>query len=312
MRTLLSLPIANRSGAGPGEALRHLLLLFGGVDVDGDVGKRRAECLQLRRIDGAQGMRGKPQAGAVQCGNSARDLLQAGLVTGAMSTDAARGSDAPFDARVQALRGHPGQIACADALRALMAGSAIRASHLEADDRVQDPYCLRCQPQVMGAALDVMRQAAGVLALALCEVGSLAERRIAMLVDPAQSRLPAFLTPKPGLNSGFMVAQVTAAALVAENKQRAAPASSIPSPPPPTRRTTSPCRHTPRGVCCRWRRIWRSSSASSCWRRARAATFMRRLHRALPWRRCAGSCAPRFAISTMTASWRRTSMRRRS
>jgi histidine ammonia-lyase len=202
---------------------------------------------------------------------AARDLLQAGLVAGAMSTDAARGSDAPFDARVQALRGHPGQIACADALRALMAGSAIRASHLEADDRVQDPYCLRCQPQVMGAALDVMRQAAGVLAieanavsdnplivveaqgsialsggnfhgqpvafaadmlaLALCEIGSLAERRIAMLVDPALSRLPAFLTPRPGLNSGFMVAQVTAAALVAENKQRAAPASvdSIPT-----------------------------------------------------------------------------------
>jgi histidine ammonia-lyase len=184
------------------------------------------------------------------------------------------GSDAPFDARVQALRGHPGQIACANALRALMAGSAIRASHLTGDDRVQDPYCLRCQPQVMGAALDVIGQAAGVLAieanavsdnplivaegagegggialsggnfhgqpvafaadmlaLALCEIGSLAERRIAMLVDPALSRLPAFLTPKPGLNSGFMVAQVTAAALVAENKQRAAPASvdSIPT-----------------------------------------------------------------------------------
>ena len=201
---------------------------------------------------------------------AARDLLHAGLITGALSTDAAKGSDAPFDARVQALRGHPGQIACADALRALMAGSAIRASHLTGDDRVQDPYCLRCQPQVMGAALDVMRQAAGVLgieanavsdnpvifvdgggialsggnfhgqpiafaadmlALALCEIGALAERRIAMLVDPALSRLPAFLTPKPGLNSGFMVAQVTAAALAAENKQRAAPASvdSIPT-----------------------------------------------------------------------------------
>jgi histidine ammonia-lyase len=202
---------------------------------------------------------------------AAGDLLQAGLVTGALSTDAAKGSDAPFDARVHALRGHPGQIACADALRGLMAGSAIRASHLEGDDRVQDPYCLRCQPQVMGAALDVIRQAAGMLAieanavsdnplivagggggialsggnfhgepvafaadmlaLALCEIGSLAERRIAMLVDPALSRLPAFLTPKPGLNSGFMVAQATAAALVAENKQRAAPASidSIPT-----------------------------------------------------------------------------------
>jgi histidine ammonia-lyase len=198
--------------------------------------------------------------------SAARDLLRAGLLTGALSTDAARRSDAPFD---QALRGHPGQIACAEALRALMAGSAIRASHLQGDDRVQDPYCLRCQPQVMGAALDVIRQAAGVLAieanavsdnplivaeegialsggnfhgqpiafaadmlaLAICEIGSLAERRIAMLVDPALSRLPAFLTPRPGLNSGFMVAQVTAAAPVAENKQRAAPASvdSIPT-----------------------------------------------------------------------------------
>jgi histidine ammonia-lyase len=200
---------------------------------------------------------------------AARDLVHTGLVTGAMATDAARGSDAPFDTRVHALRGHPGQIACADALRALMAGSAIRASHLEGDDRMQDSYSLRCQPQVMGAALDVIRQAAGtlgieanavsdnpliiaedgialsggnfhgqpvafaadMLALALCEIGSLAERRIAMLVDPALSRLPAFLTPKPGLNSGFMLAQVTAAALVAENKQRAAPASidSIPT-----------------------------------------------------------------------------------
>jgi histidine ammonia-lyase len=202
---------------------------------------------------------------------AARDLLRAGLVTGALSTDAARGSDAPFDTRVHALRGHPGQIACADALRALMADSGIRASHLRGDDRVQDPYCLRCQPQVTGAALDVMRQAAGVLAieanavsdnplivtgeeggvalsggnfhgepiafaadmlaLALAEIGALAERRIAMLVDPALSRLPAFLTPRPGLNSGFMVAQVTAAALAAENKQRAAPASidSIPT-----------------------------------------------------------------------------------
>jgi histidine ammonia-lyase len=200
---------------------------------------------------------------------AARDLLQAGLVTGALSTDAAKGSDAPFDARVQALRGHPGQIACADALRTLMAGSSIRASHLVGDDRVQDPYCLRCQPQVMGAALDVIRQAAGMLAieanavsdnpliiaeegvalsggnfhgepiafaadmlaLAICEIGALAERRVAMLVDPALSRLPAFLTPKPGLNSGFMVALVRAAALVAENTQRAAPASvdSIPT-----------------------------------------------------------------------------------
>ncbi len=199
----------------------------------------------------------------------AEALLQAGLVTGALSTDAARGSDAPFDARIQTLRGHRGQIDAASSLRTLLAGSAIRASHLTGDDRVQDPYCLRCQPQVMGAALDILRQtaatlqteangvsdnplicgdppealsggnfhaepvafAADIIALALCEIGALAERRIAMLIDPTLSRLPAFLTPRPGLNSGFMLPQVTAAALVAENRQRAMPASvdSIPT-----------------------------------------------------------------------------------
>ncbi|QCK87339.1 histidine ammonia-lyase [Phreatobacter aquaticus] len=196
-------------------------------------------------------------------------LFQSALVTGALSTDAAKGSDAPFDPRIHALRRHRGQIETADTLRALMAGSAIRASHLVGDERVQDPYCLRCQPQVMGAALDILRQAAATLeteangvsdnplifpeddtalsggnfhaepvafaadmiALAVCEIGSLAERRIAMLVDPALSGLPAFLTPRPGLNSGFMIPQVTAAALVSENKQRAYPASvdSIPT-----------------------------------------------------------------------------------
>ncbi len=196
-------------------------------------------------------------------------LFQAAVVTGALSVDAARGSDAPFDARIQRLRRHPGQIAVAAALRELLAGSAIRASHLSGDDRVQDPYCLRCQPQVMGACLDLMRGAAvtlereadgvsdnplvfadtgevlsggnfhaepvafaaDILAMAICEIGSIAERRIAMLTDPALSGLPAFLTPKPGLNSGFMIAQVTAAALVSENKGRAVPASvdSIPT-----------------------------------------------------------------------------------
>jgi histidine ammonia-lyase len=199
----------------------------------------------------------------------AENLFRTALVTGALSTDAARGSDGPFDRRIHLLRRHHGQIETAEALRGLMAGSSIRASHLVGDERVQDPYCLRCQPQVMGAALDVLRQAASTLgieangvsdnplifpddnealsggnfhaepvalaadmiALAVCEIGSLAERRIAMLIDPALSGLPAFLTPKPGLNSGFMVAQVTAAALVSENKQRAYPASvdSIPT-----------------------------------------------------------------------------------
>jgi histidine ammonia-lyase len=195
--------------------------------------------------------------------------FRAALVTGALSTDAARGSDAPFDERIHLLRRHPGQVRVAAALRGLMAGSAIRSSHLANDDRVQDPYCLRCQPQVMGAVLDLLGHAARTLeteangvsdnplvfpetgealsggnfhaepvafaadqiAIALCEVGSLAERRVAMLVDPALSGLPPFLSPRSGLNSGFMIPQVTAAALVAENKTRAMPASvdSIPT-----------------------------------------------------------------------------------
>jgi histidine ammonia-lyase len=200
---------------------------------------------------------------AIEC------VFRAALVTGALSTDAAKGSDTPFDARIHGLRGHRGEIEVAAALRTLMAGSAIRASHLVKDDRVQDPYCLRCQPQVMGAVLDLVRQAtatlvteangvsdnplifaetgealsggnfhgeavafaADIIAMAVCEIGSLAERRVAMLIDSALSGLPAFLTPRPGINSGFMIAQVTAAALVAENKQRAYPASvdSIPT-----------------------------------------------------------------------------------
>lgn len=199
----------------------------------------------------------------------AETVLRTALVTGALSTDAARGSDVPFDARIHNLRGHRGQKDVAATLAQLMAGSKIRASHLTNDERVQDPYCLRCQPQVMGACLDLLRQAATTLAIeangvsdnplifpdegialsggnfhaepvafaadmiamAVCEIGSLSERRIAMLVDPALSGLPAFLTPKPGLNSGFMIPQVTAAALVSENKQRAFPASvdSIPT-----------------------------------------------------------------------------------
>ena len=199
----------------------------------------------------------------------AEQLFSHALVSGALSTEAAKGSDTPFDARIHQLRGHRGQIESAVALAQLMEGSAIRASHRDNDARVQDPYCLRCQPQVMGASLDLLRHAAqtlgteansvsdnplvfpeddavlsggnfhaepvafaaDIIALALCEIGSLAERRIAMLVDPALSGLPAFLTPRPGLNSGFMLPQVTAAALVSENKQRAYPASvdSIPT-----------------------------------------------------------------------------------
>ena len=168
----------------------------------------------------------------------AETLFSSALATGALSTDGARGSDTPFDARIHALRRHSGQIEVAAALRGLLAGSAIRASHLTGDERIQDPYCLRCQPQVMGACLDLLRQAATTLlieangvsdnplifadtdealsggnfhaepvafaadmiALAICEIGSLAERRIALLVDPALSGLPAFLNLRsPGL-----------------------------------------------------------------------------------------------------------------
>jgi len=190
-------------------------------------------------------------------------LFEAAVIAGALTLDAARGSDAPFDPRIHALRGQPGQIDCAAAYRALLVGSEIRRSHLEHDDRVQDPYCLRCQPQVMGACLDQLRCAAQVLlreanavtdnplvfaeggtllsggnfhaepvalaadamAVAIAEIGAIAERRVAMLVDTVVSRLPPFLAPEPGLNSGFMIVHVTAAALASENKSLAHPAS---------------------------------------------------------------------------------------
>jgi histidine ammonia-lyase len=193
----------------------------------------------------------------------AERLLEAAAISGAMSVDAAKGSDAPFDARVHAVRGQPGQIALAKFYRELLQGSAIRQSHRENDERVQDPYCLRCQPQVMGAALDVINStartllteanavtdnplvfvdteevisggnfhaepvafAADMLALALAEIGSIAERRIALLIDASLSGLPPFLVSAPGINSGFMIAHVTAAALASENKSLAHPAS---------------------------------------------------------------------------------------
>ncbi|MGI4842244.1 MAG: histidine ammonia-lyase [Janthinobacterium lividum] len=193
----------------------------------------------------------------------AERVLEAGMVAGALSVDAARGSDAPFDPRIHAVRGQPGQIAAARIYRELVAGSAIRASHLVGDERVQDPYSLRCQPQVMGAAMDLIANAgrtllieanavtdnpllfpddgailsggnfhaepvafaADTLALAIAEVGALSERRIALLIDANLSGLPAFLVKEPGLNSGFMIAHVTAAALASENKSLAHPAS---------------------------------------------------------------------------------------
>jgi histidine ammonia-lyase len=196
-------------------------------------------------------------------------LAQSSLATGALSTDAAMGSAAPFRPEIHRLRGLKGQIEAAATLHALIEGSAIRESHREGDERVQDPYCLRCQPQVAGACLDLLRQAAATLAveanavtdnplvfvedgsivsggnfhaepvafaadqmaLAIAELGAIAQRRIAMLVNPALSfGLPAFLSPDPGVNSGFMIAEVTAAALMAENKQRATPCSTDSTP----------------------------------------------------------------------------------
>jgi len=198
----------------------------------------------------------------------AEHVLAAAVTAGAMSADAIKGSDTPYDDRVQQVRGHAGQIAVAAQLRALLDGSDIRASHVDCK-RVQDPYSIRCQPQVIGACLDVLRHvcdvlhteasavtdnplvfaetdailsggnfhaepvafAADYLALSIAEIGSLSERRIALLIDTNLSGLPAFLVNEGGLNSGFMMVQVTAAALASENKALAHPASvdSIPT-----------------------------------------------------------------------------------
>lgn len=193
----------------------------------------------------------------------AERLLEAATVTGSLAVDAAKGSDAPFDHRIHAVRGQPGQIAIAGIYRQLLAGSAIRRSHLDNDERVQDPYSLRCQPQVMGACADLIGNAArtllieanavtdnplvfvdngdvisggnfhaepvafaaDTLALAIAEIGALSERRIALLIDSTLSGLPPFLVQASGLNSGFMIAHVTAAALASENKSMAHPAS---------------------------------------------------------------------------------------
>ena len=187
----------------------------------------------------------------------------AAMLAGAMSVDAVMGSDTPFDPRIHALRPHPGQVLAASHYRRLLKGSGIRASHLEGDDRVQDPYSFRCQPQVMGACLDMLANAgrtlmieanavsdnplvfaedgavlsggnfhaepvafaADVIALAIAEVGSLSERRMAALIDTSISLLPPFLIRNPGLNSGFMIPQCTTAALMSENKQMSHPAS---------------------------------------------------------------------------------------
>jgi len=192
---------------------------------------------------------------------------QSSLVTAAMSTDAIMGSTAPLQPEIHTLRGHRGQIDVAEALRSIMGGSVIRDSHMEGDTRVQDPYCIRCVPQVVGAAVDLLRFAAttleieanavtdnplvvsagiisggnfhaepvafaaDIIALALAEIGAIAQRRVALMVDPTLSHdLPPFLTPAPGLNSGFMIAEVTTAALMSENKHLANPCSTDSTP----------------------------------------------------------------------------------
>jgi histidine ammonia-lyase len=255
--------------------LAHLaltLLGIGDVRVDG----HRVPAVEALRRAGLEPIRLAPKEGlAVLNGTqvstalaltglfAAEDVFAAAVVAGAMSVDAAAGSDTPFDPRIHALRGHTGQRELAAVYLELLHDSAIRRSHLEDDPRVQDPYSLRCQPQVMGACLDSLRFAAGAfeveansvtdnplvfsdtaevlsggnfhaepialaadaLAVAIAEVGSLAERRIALLIDATLSGLPPFLVEHGGVNSGFMVPQVTAAALASENKSLAHPAS---------------------------------------------------------------------------------------
>lgn len=191
------------------------------------------------------------------------------IVSASLSTDAIMGSTAPLVDDIHTLRGHPGQIAVARAMRQLLAGSEIRESHRDGDTRVQDPYCIRCQPQVTGAAMDLLHFAARTLeieanavtdnplvlvdedrivsggnfhaepvafaadqiALAVSEIGAISQRRVALMVDPTLSfDLPPFLTPEPGLNSGLMIVEVTTAALMSENKHLANPCSTDSTP----------------------------------------------------------------------------------
>ncbi|MEH6495190.1 MAG: histidine ammonia-lyase [Pseudomonas marincola] len=256
-------PLAHMAAVMIGEGEAYL----DGVRMSGNEALQRAEIEPLilgpkeglALINGTQASTALALIGLFKAWNCA----QSALITGALSTDAAMGSGAPFHPEIHLLRGHQGQIDAGYTLRALMEGSEIRETHREGDTRVQDPYCIRCQPQVMGAVIDLLRQtaktleieanavtdnpltlsdgsivsggnfhaepvafAADQIALAVAEIGSISQRRISLLVDPALSfGLPAFLSPNPGLNSGLMIAEVTSAALMSENKQMAHPAS---------------------------------------------------------------------------------------
>ena len=257
-------PLAHLTAAMIGEGHVH----FQGREMNAADALRQAKLvpLELGPKEGLGMINGTQVATALALTGlfDAWSLAQTALIAGALTTDALMGSPRPFRSEIHALRGLPGQIDAAICLRSLLRGSAIRESHRDDDKRVQDPYSIRCQPQVMGACMDQFRQVAQMLeieanavtdnpivviedgsilsggnfhaepvafgadqcALAIAEIGSIAERRIATTVDPAQNfGLPAFMSPDPGLNSGFMVAEVTAAALMAENKQRAAPCS---------------------------------------------------------------------------------------
>jgi histidine ammonia-lyase len=238
--------------------LAHLsaaLLGVGEVVIDG----RRVPAAEGLRRAGLQPIALGPKEGLALLNGT---QVSTALVAGALSLEAVKGSLAPFDARVHAARGQRGQIAVAAAFRQLLAGSAILASHIQCG-RVQDPYSIRCQPQVMGACLDNLEHAArlleieanaasdnplvfadtgdivsggnfhaepvafaaDIIALALAEIGALSERRVALLVDASLSGLPPFLVEDGGVNSGFMIAHVTAAALASENKSLSHPAS---------------------------------------------------------------------------------------
>ncbi|WP_036135311.1 histidine ammonia-lyase [Luteimonas mephitis] len=255
--------------------LAHLALAAmgeGSVRVAGEVmpaseGLRRSglQPIQLKAKEGLALLNGTQVSTGIALMSlfSAEQTFAASVLAGALTVDAACGSDTPFDERIHALRGQPGQIQVARLYRELLNGSAIRESHRLEDSRVQDPYSLRCQPQVMGACWDLLSQSAKVLlieanavsdnpllfpdtgevlsggnfhaepiafaadqiAIATAEIGALSERRIALLIDTNLSGLPAFLVSNPGINSGFMIAHVTAAALASENKTLAHPAS---------------------------------------------------------------------------------------
>lgn len=254
-------PLAHLSAVLIGEGR----VRFNGETLSAREGLARASLkpLELEAKEGLALLNGTQVSTALALVNlfAAEANLEAAFVCGAMATDAIKGSDTPFDPRIHDVRGQPGQIASASVLRNLMAGSDIRKSHL-ACDRIQDPYSIRCQPQVLGPCLDMIRYAAGVfereanavtdnplvfedgsvlsggnfhaepvgmaadaLALAIAEIGALCERQTALLIDSSLSGLPPFLVQESGVNSGFMIAHVTAAALASENKSLAHPAS---------------------------------------------------------------------------------------